>query len=127
MTLEAGDYLGAGVLIGPHHGAEVFRIELAGERGRVYKITKQHRELATFGLGYLRHHDCGCCGKRGDVLRYRRRYRLRSRGAGCWEGIRGTSPDQHASVLISGDLLRVEEFVLKIIEGLLIQVKLALE
>jgi hypothetical protein len=64
---------------------------------------------------------------RGDVLRHRRRGRLRSRRTRCWEGLRGTCPDQHASVLISGDLLRVEEFVLKIIEGLLIQVKLALE
>jgi hypothetical protein len=50
-----------------------------------------------------------------------------SRGTRCWEGLRGTCPDQHASFLISGDLLRVEEFVLKIIESLLIQVKLALE
>jgi hypothetical protein len=127
MALEAGDHLSAGLLIGPHHGAEVFRVEVAGECGRVYQVTKQHRELATFGLGCLRRHDSWCCGKRRDILRYRRRYRLGSRGARCWEGLRGTCPDQHASVLISGDLLRVEEFVLKIIEGLLIQVKLALE
>ena len=31
MPLKAGDHLGAGVLIGPHHLAQVFRVELAGE------------------------------------------------------------------------------------------------
>ena len=50
MPLKAGDHLGAGVLIGPHHLAQVFRVELAGERGRVDQVTKQHGELAPFGV-----------------------------------------------------------------------------
>src|SRR5262245_16026888 len=54
MPLEAGDHLGAGVLIGPHYGAEVFRIELAGEGSRVYQITEQHSELAAFSVKRLR-------------------------------------------------------------------------
>ena len=48
MPLKAGDHLGAGLLIGPHHLAEVFRVELAGERGRVHQVTEQHGELAPF-------------------------------------------------------------------------------
>ena len=50
MPLKAGDHLGAGVLIGPHHLAEVFRVELTGEGGRVHQVTEQHRELAAFGV-----------------------------------------------------------------------------
>jgi hypothetical protein len=36
MPVIAGDHLGAGVLIGPHYLAQLFRVELAGEHGRVY-------------------------------------------------------------------------------------------
>jgi short-chain 2-methylacyl-CoA dehydrogenase len=50
MPLKAGDHLGAGVLIGPHHLAPLLRVELAGEHGGVHQVTKQHRELAAFGL-----------------------------------------------------------------------------
>ena len=50
MPLKAGDHLGAGGLIGPHHLAQLFRVELAGEHGRVYQVTKQHGELAPFGV-----------------------------------------------------------------------------
>jgi hypothetical protein len=126
MPLEAGDHLGTGLLIGPHHRAEIFWVELAGECSRVHQVTKQYSELAAFGFGCLRRDDAVYCGKRRGVLRHGRR-RLRHHGARCWEGLRGTRPDQHTSVLIPGDLLRVEEFVLEIIEGLLIQVKLALK
>jgi hypothetical protein len=50
MPLITGDDLGTGLLIRPHHLAPLFRIELAGERGRVHQVTKEHGELATFGL-----------------------------------------------------------------------------
>ena len=50
MPLKAGDHLGARVLIGPHHLAEVFRVKLAGEDGGVHQVTEQHGELAAFGL-----------------------------------------------------------------------------
>ena len=50
MALKAGDHLGAGLLIGSHHLAQVFRVELAGQRRRVHQITKHHGELAPFGL-----------------------------------------------------------------------------
>jgi hypothetical protein len=50
MPLEAGDHLGAGVLIGPHHLAPVFGVELAGEHGRVHQVTEQDGELTAFGF-----------------------------------------------------------------------------
>jgi len=38
-------------LIGPHHLAPVFRVELAGQHRRVHQVAKQHGELAAFRLG----------------------------------------------------------------------------
>ena len=51
MALKAGDHLGAGVLVGPHHLAQVFWIELTGESGGVHQITEEDGELAAFGVG----------------------------------------------------------------------------
>ena len=50
MALEAGDHFGAGLLIGPHHLAPVFGVELAGEGGGVDEVTEQDGQLAAFGL-----------------------------------------------------------------------------
>ena len=60
MAVKAGDHLGAGLLIGPHHLAPVFGVELAGEHGRIHQITEQHRELAAFGVGRTRLGGRGC-------------------------------------------------------------------
>jgi hypothetical protein len=54
MALKAGDHLGAGLLIAPHHLAQVFRVELASEHGRVHEVTKQHGKLAAFSVGWTR-------------------------------------------------------------------------
>src|SRR5262249_36378501 len=51
MSLKARDYLGTGLLIGPHHLTQVFRVKLAGEWGRVHQVAEQHGELAAFGVG----------------------------------------------------------------------------
>jgi hypothetical protein len=60
IPLKTGNHLGTRVLISPHHLAQLFRVELAGEHGRVHQVTEQHRELApfrvsgtTFGRGGL--------------------------------------------------------------------------
>jgi hypothetical protein len=50
MPLKAGDHLGAGLLIGPHHVTQLFRVELTGQHRRIHQVTKQHGELATFGV-----------------------------------------------------------------------------
>jgi hypothetical protein len=54
MPLKAGNHLGAGVLIGQDHLTPVFRVELAGEHGRVHQVTEQDGELAAFGVGGMR-------------------------------------------------------------------------
>ena len=53
MALKALDDLSAGLLVGPHHLPQVFGIEPTGERGRIYQITEQHRELAAFSRRWL--------------------------------------------------------------------------
>src|SRR4030095_15553805 len=50
IPLKAGDQLSASLLIGAHHLVQLFRVELAGEDGRVHQVTEQHGELAAFGL-----------------------------------------------------------------------------
>ena len=48
IPLIAGDHLGGRLLIGPHHFAPVFGVELAGEHRRVHQIAEQYGELAAF-------------------------------------------------------------------------------
>jgi hypothetical protein len=77
MSLKAGDHLGAGVLIGPHHLAQLFRVELTGEHSRVYQVTKQHGEMATFSVRGIRFGGWDCrlarAGKRRGGLVHRLR------------------------------------------------------
>ena len=49
--VKALEHLDASGLIGEHHLAEVFRVELTGEADRVHEVAEQHRELAPFGVG----------------------------------------------------------------------------
>ena len=64
MALIAGDHCGADVLIGPHHFAPVFGVELAGEHRRVDQVAEQHSELAAFGLRNTRIcRSGGHCGR----------------------------------------------------------------
>ena len=117
MPLKALDHLGAGVLVGPHHLPQLFRVELAGERGRVHQVTEQHGELAAFGVG--RRWDWpaavagtsspvepgqGSCPGSHPAMRW-----LRGR---CW----GTRPHQDTALLIDGEPLALDEFVLQILQ-----------
>jgi len=47
MPVKAGNHLGAGVLIGAYHLAQLFGIKTCCEGSRIYQVAKQHRELAT--------------------------------------------------------------------------------
>ena len=51
MPFEAADHLGADFLIGAHHLAQLFGIELLRKRRGAYQITKHHRQLAPLALG----------------------------------------------------------------------------
>jgi len=48
MPIKTGNHLGTGRLIGPHHLAQLFRVELAGEGGRIHQVAEHHSELAPF-------------------------------------------------------------------------------
>src|SRR5262249_2871544 len=61
ITLKLLDHLGARGLIGAHDLPEVFGIELTGQSGRIHQVTKQHGELAPFGVNGLR--DRWGCGR----------------------------------------------------------------
>ena len=50
IAIVALDHVGTHPLILAHHMTPVFRIELAGEHGRVHQVTEQHGELAAFRL-----------------------------------------------------------------------------
>jgi hypothetical protein len=51
VPVKALNDLGPGGLVSPHRLAQIFRVQLCGEGGRIDEVTKQHRELAAFGLG----------------------------------------------------------------------------
>src|SRR5262249_19514597 len=61
MALIAGDDLGAGLLIGPYHLTQVFRVEVAREDGGIHQVTEQHGELAAFGFWWVRSWCRDCC------------------------------------------------------------------
>ena len=121
MPLIALDDLGTGSLICTDHVPILFRVELAGEYGRVHQITKQHGELAAFGLRGL-----------GRVTQV-------EAAGGAWAGggwdtwgqalggLRATRPDQDSTVLIDGEPLALDEFVLEILQIVVVEVELALE
>src|SRR5215471_609865 len=67
MPLKAGDRLGAGVLIGPHHLPKVFWIKLTGQSCRIHQVAEHHCELAPFGIGPGRGDWGGLALRRRDV------------------------------------------------------------
>jgi hypothetical protein len=113
MALEAGNHLGAGLLIGPHYRAEVFRIKLTGEHGGLHEVTEQHGELAPFRLW-----------RSGGG----RRRCMQGRGGGRGDRRRSVAgPHQHAALLIHRQALAVDELVLEVVQGGIVQLKLPLE
>ena len=114
MPLKAGDHLGAGVLIGPHHLAQLFRVELARQARRVHQITEQHGELPAFGL---RRRRCGWEGRS-----------RRARGHPGWRAETALSrPHQHRAVLVHRELFDLNQLHLEVGQILVIEGELALE
>jgi hypothetical protein len=69
IAVKALDHGGAGGLIGAHHLAVVFWVELPGEDGRIRQVAEQDGELTAFGVG--RAWDLSSRG--GRDIRHRRR------------------------------------------------------
>jgi hypothetical protein len=114
------------LLVGAYHLTQVFWVKLAGEYGRVHQVTKQHGELAAFGVCGMWRNGC-----RGDghhvALRalswpeWRRR-----EGKGWWQdGV--TSPDSATPCVVDHLRLRVQELVLQGGQLLVIQLEVQLE
>jgi hypothetical protein len=107
-------------LIGVYHLAEILRVELAGECGRLYQITKQDRELAAFRLRSVWYEWRG----RNLERRVSRRHELwrRWRGRRCLHQYRCcvTSPTQASALVIDHLRVGIEEFVLEIVESVLV-------
>ena len=100
MPLKAGNHLGAGLLIGPHHHVQVFWVELGGECGRIHQVAKQHGELTAFSVSRTR------CGWEGGE---RRGWRM------CC-----ACPDQHVAVFIHGQALAIDEFLLQVLQDVIV-------
>ena len=111
------------LLVGPHHGAVVFGIEVLRESGRVDQVTEQHRELSTFGVGPGRS-DWGRLALCWTSLRRGRQRHGRGGGRGAG---RPPSPDEHAALFVHCQALAVNEFVLEVVERRVIELELALE
>jgi hypothetical protein len=107
-------------LIGTHHLAEILRVELAGERGRVDQVTEQYRELAAFRLRSVWYEWRG--RNLGRRVSRRRELWCRWRGWRCLYRWRCyvTSPTQASALVIDHLRVGIEEFVLEIVEGVLV-------
>ena len=126
VAVKALNDLGTGGLIGAHHLAQVFRIELARQHRRVHQVTEQHGELAAFGVRGRRRGRCGEA-RRGGASAV-------PGGASGWGAggvvrghVRTARPDQHCPLLIHGEPLALNEFGLQVLKIVVIQVELALE
>jgi hypothetical protein len=123
VPVKALDDLRTGALVGTHDVPQVFGVESGGEGCRAHYVTEQDRQLAPF-----------CLWSRGrERLRPRRRWRSRRGGGLHGEGRRGrrrlrvARPDEDALVLIPGNLVRIEEFVLEGLQGVVVQAELHFE
>jgi hypothetical protein len=119
-ALTASDHLGAGLLIGPHHLAPLFRVELARERGRVHEVAEQDRELATVGLRRTRGGWWGFDGGRWIDLGRRHLHRLGRWRTRRWGATNVTDPDRHVTVFVHSHALGFDELLPQIVEDLIV-------
>lgn len=81
VAVEALHLGGAGLVVGVHHVAELFRVELLGQRGRVHHVAKHDRELPPLSLLVERRASVGRPHPLGAVPRRLRRLREAAGGA----------------------------------------------
>src|SRR5262245_55237392 len=105
MALIAGDHRGAGILIGSHHRAPVFRIELAGEDGGVHQITEQDREMAAFSLWDTRGGLWISALGRWLILWFSHLHWLPTPWGRCWSCACPSGPHQTPPILLNSLLV----------------------
>jgi hypothetical protein len=114
IPVETLDHLRTGLLVGAHDLTEIFRVQLASELRGANHVTKQHGELAAFGVGDRPDVDCSA----DRYVRRRRSWvgvvyqRHNLRRAGSRGRYRGTRPHQDTALLIRRQLLPINEFIL---------------
>jgi hypothetical protein len=119
VALEALDDLGTGLLIGAHPLAVVFRVELAGEHGRVHEVAEQHRKLAAFRV---RRRKFVWCQAATDGLVFLCTNLLR-RCDRCYCRCHVAGPDQDLSLLIYRELLGIDQVVLERFQNVVIEMQ----
>ena len=128
MALKTLDHCRAGRLISAHHLAQLFRVKTRRQCRRVDQVTKQHRQLAPFGLW---RHTPGRCWANRHGLVCRRVWRLfRLEGRRCRplrqrRDIPG--PDQHFASLVAGQALGLDDFGLEVLQVGVVEVKAPLQ
>ena len=102
----------------------LFRVEVRDQLGGAFEVGKQHRDLLALAFQ-------GAAG--GENLlgeiggRVRQRWRVPGHVAGVWGWRRVPRPDQHLPRLIPGELLRLDEFGLEILEVVVVEVEAPFE
>src|SRR5712691_7695637 len=126
MSIKACDDLRTDFLVLTDDFSVLFRVELAGELRRSYKIAEHHGELPAFGFRWVMVGRWRC-GSRVRFLDDRLWWCLDALSR--WLRFRAViaGPYQDAIMFIHCQLLRVDEFVLQGFNGLLAQGKLHLE
>ena len=119
-ALKALDDGGAGGLIGADHLTVIFGVELPGQACRLHQVTKQHRELAPFGLrgvgdAWDRRPLTGLSCMR-LCLRTGLGRRQRRRGS---DG-RTPGPDQDSALFIHRQLFGINEILLEVFQEVVI-------
>ena len=130
------------LLVGTHHGAVVFGIEVLGQLRRVDQVAEQHRDLAAFGLRGVAHRvgeagrsvgwrrsrcglGCECLGRRwkryGSLYRRGLDHSRRRRRQSL------TGPDEHLPALVNGHALGDDEFLLQPLDERIVEAKFLLE
>src|SRR5262249_2979663 len=103
MPLKTVDDGGASFPIRLDNRAQLFRVELGRERGRTHQVTKHHGELPAF-----------TCTQSGVQ---RPRSSIFILFAFCpFRLFAFTAPDEYLPLFIDGDALRVDEFVLQVLQ-----------
>src|SRR5437899_1810329 len=126
ISVKAPDLVCAGLLIGEDHLTQFFELESFGKGGRPDYVTEHHSELPPLGRKVRRRESLGvrgwglkrCCWT-GERLRWGGEQR-RLGTTGCCRRYT-SSPDQHGTFFVSGQVFGPDEFVLEVLQVVVIK------
>src|SRR5215831_4551934 len=121
MSIKACDDFRTSRLIGTDDFSVLFRIELARESSGIHQVAEHDGELAPFRVRW------GGGNRWRRDLPEGRRECVRRRGWRCGSRACLAGPDQNIPPLVHGQALALDEFVLQIIQGRVVELKLPLQ